>query len=615
MINSINKTELDKLNIQFLFITAASPEEESFLSNLKPLDSSDGTQFIGNNQKYRIGFLGNYLVAHVHCKQQGSTKPDASMLTIKEAYDDIKPSCVIMVGIAYGACASKQNIGDILVSRNIQPYHAIRVSTDSDGKIHKQDRNTPMKPGSSILNQFENFQFPRSDVNVYCGTLLSGEELVDNSEYKEYLIKTFSENGSIDWNDENKIVGGEMEGVGLSSVLGRAENSNWIIVKSICDWADGQKKLNKKERQAIASRNAVDYCVQFFKTDLPKNIRGVRITRKNHKVHKDDVIINGYVLFALRNDKCIAHSKLHKQTKIYEKTLKEFEEFSIVQGKPNFKKTSLQNLKKIKKALDCGDEITQEITDDKYIKFFINKNRKGFCPISDAKIVVFDFDGTLTINDKFKTSWQMVWDYLGYSLAICNSLHRKFSNEELSHADWCLETAEYFKKKKLSRSMMQEISSQIQIIDGLSETLNVLKQNNVELYICSGSIDVIISNVLGENIAFFKEIKSNEFAYDENAELLKAIIGTKYDFEGKADFIKELAKKRNIKTSDIIFVGNSNNDEFAINSGAKTLVVNPHLTDGFNRCHWKYHAGNITNLSEILPYILPSKYHLPDIME
>lgn len=614
MAKSFSKSEMNKLNIQFLFVTAAPIEKESFKKKMKPVNNSEKTQYIGRLLTYNIGFLGNYLVAHVHCEQQGSLKPDAAMLTIKNAYEEMKPNCVIMVGIAYGANEEKQKIGDILISKKVQPYNSIRVSTSKTGKIKKDDRNICVKPGRSILNQFEHFQFSDGNICIHCGTILSGEELIDNLKYKNYLINKFS-NSNKDWNNEDKIIGGEMEGVSLSSVLSSEENQNWIVIKSICDWADGEKAKNKKERQSIAANNATNFCFEFFKTELPQNILGTEINQINYHMFKDLSIINGYLLFAYRNDACITFHRLEQKTKISRVTLREFEEFKVENNIPIFKKTSIENIEKIRKVLNCGMEITQEETDEKFISFFENKNRKGFSPISDAKVVIFDFDGTLTINDKHRTSWQTVWEYLGYSLTFCDSLHRKFTNGELSHADWCQMTADYFKAKKLSRKNMQEIAASIKLIDGLTETLEILKENQVEMYICSGSIDVIIKDVLKENISYFTEIKSNEFAYDENADILKAIIGTSYDFAGKAAYIEKIAKQHGIKTKDIIFVGNSNNDEAAIKSGAKTLVVNPHFTDGYNRKYWKYYAGYITNFKEALPFILPSKYHLSNISE
>ena len=40
----------------------------------------------------------------------------------------------------------------------------------------------------------------------------------------------------------------------------------WILVKGICDFADGFKDLHKSTNQQVASANAVDLCRRVFET-------------------------------------------------------------------------------------------------------------------------------------------------------------------------------------------------------------------------------------------------------------------------------------------------------------------------------------------------------------
>ena len=144
--------------------------------------------------------------------------------------------------------------------------------------------------------------------------------------------------------------------------------------------------------------------------------------------------------------------------------------------------------------------------------------------------------------------------------------------------------------------------------------LQELNKYDIPVYICSGSIDIIIESVLGDLARYVKKIASNKFAYDASGKRLIAILGTKYDFKGKSDFIISVADELNISTSDIVFVGNSNNDELAVHSGAKTVVINPKLTCGYNREIWHYFGGvNVTDLREILPYLIPDHYLLNEM--
>ncbi|NPU70033.1 hypothetical protein HL667_33945, partial [Bradyrhizobium sp. 83012] len=82
---------------------------------------------------------------------------------------------------------------------------------------------------------------------VSAGLLLSGEKLVDNLDFRNQLTSF-----------EPEAIGGEMEGAGLYAACAD-RNTDWIIVKAVCDWADGNKHENKRERQQLAAREAFGF--------------------------------------------------------------------------------------------------------------------------------------------------------------------------------------------------------------------------------------------------------------------------------------------------------------------------------------------------------------------
>lgn len=597
---SISVNELRKHKISFLLVTAAKPEKEAVLKAMRPLEGeTELITAVGKNQSYDVGIFGKYSVAHVFCENQGSIKEGAAILTTHEAMSEIKPKACVMIGIAYGADKEKQKIGDVLISKAVQPYDSIRVSTDKNGEMFIEDRNKPLFPGNTIKNQFVNFNFSRRTYDVWSGTFLSGEKLIDNEEYKEELIKRFSAGKKCD----RDIIGGEMEGVGLASTLARVDNPNWIIVKAICDWADGNKGENKRERQEKAANNAVHFCKRLFSTELLTQIRGIKLVKKA-KITEGMGIVNGYVLFYYRNLHTISFRKLSEKTKISEEELRSYEKW---QEKKMFQRTSQANIKALKNALSCDDIICNENTDEKMIKFYNKYKKKGrFYPVNNVKVVVFDFDGTLTRTGNKYSSWQLVWLYLGYSLDDCGRYHRKYVNQEITHQEWCDITAEYFIKKGLSIADVEKVSEKIELIDGTIETIKKLKERGVKVYICSGAINEIIENVLGENYALFDGVSCNKFSYDKNGKL-SSIKGTKYDFEGKAQYVNKIVRENGIEPMECLFVGNSDNDVWAYKSGVKTLVVNPYKITGMDRVVWKYYMEEMNDLSEILPFIFPNE--------
>lgn len=216
--------------------------------------------------------------------------------------------------------------------------------------------------------------------------------------------------------------------------------------------------------------------------------------------------------------------------------------------------------------------------------------------------VVFDFDGTLT-NTKSRTTWESLWEMLGYDVQECRDLHKQYDKGNFTHQEWCDRTAEKFIEKKLTRQQVLEFAKKIKLIAGCKKTLQALNERNIKLYIVSGSIKDIIEKVLGSTHSFFTEIQANEFTFDRQTSILNKIIGTIYDFEGKANYIKYIANRLEIAPSDILFVGNSNNDMWAYQSGANTLCINPTLTNYHDETIWHNTIVECKNLLEILPFI------------
>lgn len=86
-------------------------------------------------------------------------------------------------------------------------------------------------------------------VSIHPGPILSGSKLVDDPKFKKQLLDQFP-----------TAIGGEMEGSGLYSAASR-NNTDWIVVKSVCDWADGKKH---KHYQELAAASALSLCEHVF---------------------------------------------------------------------------------------------------------------------------------------------------------------------------------------------------------------------------------------------------------------------------------------------------------------------------------------------------------------
>ena len=219
------------------------------------------------------------------------------------------------------------------------------------------------------------------------------------------------------------------------------------------------------------------------------------------------------------------------------------------------------------------------------------------------KAVVFDFDGTLTKPYLGYNTWETIWTELGYPVEYCEKYHRMFSNKEITHDEWCEITEKYFKEKNLTKNIIVKAAERAELLDDVYEVITYLKSKGMLLYILSGSIKQYIELVLGKNITdCFVEIKANRFIFDSQGKL-EGIIGTPYDFEGKARFVNKIMIDKKLSPKEIIYIGNSFNDEFVYESGVETLCVNPQGTDYYDGKIWHNYIRNVKSLKDILPFV------------
>jgi nucleoside phosphorylase/tetratricopeptide (TPR) repeat protein len=186
-----------------------------------------------------------------------------SQEVVRKGIEALSPAAVIMVGIAFGINEQKQAMGDVLVSERLMLYDLRRIGTDREGSVTVIPRGDRPHASASLINrlQMASLRWDTSKAQVRFGLILSGDNLADNMDFRQQLLGF-----------EPEAIGGEMEGAGLY-VACQNSKVDWILVKAICDWADGRKAMDKDVRQQVAARNAsafVLHCLQQAPLKLPR---------------------------------------------------------------------------------------------------------------------------------------------------------------------------------------------------------------------------------------------------------------------------------------------------------------------------------------------------------
>lgn len=215
------------------------------------------------------------------------------------------------------------------------------------------------------------------------------------------------------------------------------------------------------------------------------------------------------------------------------------------------------------------------------------------------KAVIFDFDGTLT--KKNNEVWGKMWKAID-ATDVDYFLYKKYANGEIDYKQWCIEIEKEYIKRGFNMDILINIADEIELMNNLEETLKTLRNEGYKLFIISGGVDKIIYNKLGKMVDYFEEIHACEFEFDDNG-LLKHIVDTKYDEEGKKIFIDEYCLKNNENPQNITFIGNGDNDEYVYLSGCNTICINPHKkTRHDNKQIWHHVIKDSESMSDILKY-------------
>ncbi|NEP53727.1 MAG: tetratricopeptide repeat protein, partial [Moorea sp. SIO3C2] len=246
------KCEVIKTKIDVVIMTVTDVEKASVLDLLKPYPRRKKVlKVFSESETYYLGKFGAFKTVVSKCRM-GSMGQNSAILATEQALRKWNPRAIVMVGIAFGKDGKKQNIGDVLVASEIISYEPQRVGENEE--IIYRGSHPPSN--TTLLNRFENvhdWKFNGID-DIPCkirhGAILSGEKLVDEPEFKAKLFKQFPQ-----------AIGGEMEGTGLSSACMRV-GTPWILVKSICDWADGKKDSKYQPLAARAAASLVHHVLK-----------------------------------------------------------------------------------------------------------------------------------------------------------------------------------------------------------------------------------------------------------------------------------------------------------------------------------------------------------------
>ena len=227
-----------------LIVTVTKVEAQAVLKVFSQAASKKWTRkAIGSKTYYDLGIHGGASVFMVQ-SEMGIAGPAGALLTVRQAIQDLRPQAVIMCGICMAYAQTSRSWG---IYWSPGSFSIMSLRKWIPGKVrHHGDRVTSAE---RLLDHFRSGDLEWAGASTHFGLMLSGEKLVNDSAFCDRLLQV-----------EPEAVGGEMEGAGLYAAA-RDAKVDWILVKAICDWADGSKN---DDAQSLAASNAAQFVLHVL---------------------------------------------------------------------------------------------------------------------------------------------------------------------------------------------------------------------------------------------------------------------------------------------------------------------------------------------------------------
>lgn len=188
------------------------------------------------------------------------------------------------------------------------------------------------------------------------------------------------------------------------------------------------------------------------------------------------------------------------------------------------------------------------------------------------KLVCFDLDGTL-IGDT-ANMWNFICDEFGCDIKERDDAVEKYFKNLITYDEWVGHDVGMWIEKGVTKDDFLKVMRKLKLTNGAVETIIELKKRGMKVGIISDSLDIALIALLPGYEKLFDEVFINKLLFDKEGRI-SGWKATKYCMDKKADGLRRMAEKENIRLEECVFVGDESNDIKAAESAGLSIAFSP----------------------------------------
>jgi HAD superfamily phosphoserine phosphatase-like hydrolase len=210
-------------------------------------------------------------------------------------------------------------------------------------------------------------------------------------------------------------------------------------------------------------------------------------------------------------------------------------------------------------------------------------------------LMCFDLDVTLVDDTVF--IWKTLHDTLKSDQVLRKRARDDYFAGRITYKEWFDCDLELFDRAGADKNKILATIDALKPMPGAFEIIDELKKRGHILAIVSGSLDIVVDRLFGKDR--FDHLLINRISFDVSGRIAGGE-PTPYDFKGKAEGLKELARRESLPLSATAFVGDNENDLWIAKAAGLAIAFNCKSDELKNICQVEIKEKDLRLLADVI---------------